>query len=301
MQAALVSCRFVHDASTLMLFGACLYRAVLARSWPVPGLDHLDRQLRRPLLIAALLALASAAALLLLVAGSMGEGWQDTIDPATVTAVLTATSFGQVWRWRLGLALVLVLSVLLRCGRASGTTLGLAAVLLASLALTGHAVRESGSAGLLHRADDALHLLAAGAWLGGLLPLALLLRDAKGQAAGEGVVVALRRFSGLGYVAVALVLVTGTLNAAFLVGSAAALTGTLYGRVLLAKLALVAVMLGLALRNRFVLLPREPADRTGSLRRLEHSVVVEIGVGAAILAVVSLLGTLPPADVMPSG
>ena len=301
MQAALVLCRLVHYASTLTLFGACLYRAVLALPQPVLDFDRLDRRLRRWLLIAAAAALASAAAWLLLVAGSMGEGWPDSIDPATVLAVLTETSFGQVWRWRLALALLLLAARVIGRGRWPTTTLGLAALLLASLALTGHAVREAGSAGLLHRAGDTVHLLAAGAWLGGLVPLALLLREARGYAAGEGVAVALGRFSGLGYIAVALVLASGALNAAFLVASPAALTGTAYGRVLLIKLALVALMLVLALRNRFVLLPQQPDDRRGGLRRLERSVAVEIAAGATILAAVSLLGTLSPADVMPPG
>ena len=301
MQAALVLCRLVHYASTLVLFGACLYRAVLALPQPILDLDRLDKWLRRSLLIAAAAALASAVAWLLLVAGSMGEGWRDSVDPATVTAVLGQTSFGRVWCWRLGLALLLLTALVTSRTHWLATTLLLAALLLASLALTGHAVREASGAGLAHRAGDAVHLLAAGAWLGGLVPLALLLRDARGHGPDGGVAAALGRFSGLGYIAVTLVLTSGALNAAFLVGSPAALAGTTYGRVLLTKLALVGLMLILALRNRFVLLPQQPADHRRGLRRLERSVAVEIAAGAAILAAVSLLGTLSPADAMSPG
>ena len=50
-----------------------------------------------------------------------------------------------------------------------------AALQLASLGLVGHAAMQAGGFGALHRANDALHLLATGTWFGGLPMFALSL------------------------------------------------------------------------------------------------------------------------------
>ena len=55
-----------------------------------------------------------------------------------------------------------------------------------------------------------MHILAAG-FLGALAPLIASLRST-GQAERANALVALRRFSALGQISVAIVLVTGTLN-----------------------------------------------------------------------------------------
>ena len=71
-------------------------------------------------------------------------------------------------------------------------------------------------------ASDAAHLLAAGAWLGGLLPLGFVLlvsRGAMEPARPMDLDPALLRFSGMGYVAVATLLGTGFVNSWFLVGA----------------------------------------------------------------------------------
>jgi copper resistance protein D len=93
------------------------------------------------------------------------------------------------------------------------------------------------------------------------------------------------------------VALTGTVNSLFLVGSFDALAMTPYGRLLMVKIALFAAMVVLALVNRFRLLPRlrHAADPAMPLRALLRSVIGEQVLGLAILGVVSLLGTLPPA------
>jgi copper resistance protein D len=108
---------------------------------------------------------------------------------------------------------------------------------------------------------DALHLLAAGAWIGGLLALAHIL-----AADQEDVGQVLMRFSGMGYVAVAVLMASGLVNGWYLVGSLAALMGTSYGQLLLVKLCLFAGMLGLALTNRFWLVPSLGRNAEGVLR-----------------------------------
>ena len=278
----------------MLLFGACACRAVLALPPPAVMPGRLDARLRPYLVASALVAVATAIFWLMLEAASMGDGWAAAVDPPTVGAVLGETSFGAVWRWRLALAALLPAAVIRgRC--APSLRLGLAGLFLGSLGLTGHAVIGEGIAGVLHRSAQVTHLLAAGAWLGGLVPLAMLVADVGLPATDLALEPALRRFSGLGYTAVGLVLATGAINTSFMLTSRLQVLGTTYGRALLVKLALVAVMLGLALLNRLVLVPQMARSTAAALARLRRSLTIELALGAAILAVVSVLGMLPPA------
>jgi putative copper export protein len=59
------------------------------------------------------------------------------------------------------------------------TALLLSAIELAMIAGAGHAAAETGWPGYLHIFGDGVHLLAAGAWVGGLLALALLFAAAR--------------------------------------------------------------------------------------------------------------------------
>jgi putative copper resistance protein D len=101
----------------------------------------------------------------------------------------------------------------------------------------------------------------------------------------------------MGYSGVAVLAVTGAVNSVLLVGSPAALFGTAYGRLLLLKIVLFLAMVVLASVNRFRLTPeiaRQPNPET-PVRVLARSVLADQALGLAILAIVSVLGTWPPA------
>ena len=172
--------------------------------------------------------------------------------------------------------------------------------LLLSLGWVGHAVEGQGTTKLVHEINQMLHLLAAGLWLGGLLPLAWLLGRARSPSGTAWISLArdvVPRFSQMGYAAVGLLAMTGALNTLLLVGSIHALLGTPYGRLLALKILLFLAMVTVALFNRFRLLPRlrrEPQP-SATIAALTRSVLFEQGLGLAILAVVSVLGTWPPA------
>jgi putative copper resistance protein D len=154
--------------------------------------------------------------------------------------------------------------------------------------------------GYLHLGSDVLHLTAASAWIGGLVPLALLLgavRCHKGLASLE--LDAVQRFSTLGIASVATLILSGVINAWILVGSFRGLVVTGYGQLLMLKLAAFAVMLVFAALNRFALTPQlaSPSDdaRQGALRALSRNTMIEIALGLSIFALVGVLGTLHPA------
>jgi putative copper resistance protein D len=245
----------------------------------------------------ALLALVSALVWFLAVAAGMGWGWADVLDPRHVLAVATDTDFGRVWLVRLAvLALLVGLSLpAAAAGRHQGLVLGGAALAAASLALSGHAASGNGTGDaalrMIHGLADAAHALCATAWVGGLVALTFHARDAEMRAA---LAAALPRFSRLGYVLVAGVVFSGVVNSLMLVATVRDLLATSYGRLLLAKLALVAAMVGLAVLNRFVLTPRIARAEEGATRLFRWSVALETGLGAAVMAAVAVLGTWHP-------
>jgi copper resistance protein D len=72
------------------------------------------------------------------------------------------------------------------------------------------------------------------------------------------------------------------------------MVSTPYGRLLAFKILLFLVMVIVASINRFRLAPRISHD-SGALRALGWTVALEQGLALAVLAIVSVLGTWPPA------
>ena len=280
MATLLVLCRFLHFMVVLLMFGACVFRPWLLGTSPRPALD---RQLSPITTLLAWLALGSGVSWLLLISASMAGSELAALDLATVHLVLGKTFFGQVWSLHLLLNGLLVLSLLTPWHH---VRLLLSALLLATLAPVGHGAMLSGLGGQLLILNQMVHLLCVGAWLGGLLLLVLILR----HAALYPLETILRRFSGVGYLLVAGLLVTGLINIRVLTGQfwpTPLFSG--FALILLIKVLLVAGMLGLALLNRLRI--DNCQQRIGPL---QTSVKLEWLLGVAAVAAVSLLGTLPP-------
>jgi len=110
------------------------------------------------------------------------------------------------------------------------------------------------------------------------------------------------RFSTLGIVSVGTLIVTGAINTWCLAGSVAALTETDYGLLLLGKIALFLVMVVIAAVNRLRLTPRlvrsvSRAAALGALRRISRNTLIEVVAGAAVIAIVAVLGVTPPGEI----
>ncbi|XAQ44587.1 copper homeostasis membrane protein CopD [Ralstonia solanacearum] len=219
--------------------------------------------------------------------------------------ILGATAFGLAWAVRMA-ALVACLPAALalrRCPTARFAVLAaLGATALATLTWAGHGAMDQGARGVLHAATDIAHLLAAGAW-GGALAAFVLLASA-GQMRAPGAAARLSGvssgFAGLGTLIVATLAVTGAANYLLIVGpTVEGLFTTVYGGLLLAKLAVFALMLGLAAANRFRLSPRLAAavrsgDPAGAVSALRASLIAEACLGGIILGLVAWLGVLSP-------
>src|SRR4051794_17138676 len=135
------------------------------------GAAHLPRPVA---LGAAALLVAALAGWLVLTAASMTDEAGLWAVAGTVREVLLETSFGRVWVAQLGLAVLLLAGLL--AGAPAAVVLALAGAALASLAWTGHPAAGRGAQGAVRVGAMAAHLLAGGAWLGGLVPLGLTLR-----------------------------------------------------------------------------------------------------------------------------
>jgi len=305
IDVGLILARFAHYAATTVLFGVSLFPLYAYRnSEPAPS-----RSWRSRLLLAtAVIAVISGLIWFLFSAANMAGSLSDLSDAENLWAAIRDTGFGNVWTARMLLAVLIVVATAAYALRKASIgenllVLILAAVFLASLAGAGHAQVEEGGASVLHVFSDVAHLLAAGAWLGGLVPLAYVLACHARPSRDAGPLdQVLLRFSGMGYVAVATLVGTGLVNSWFLVGSLSNLLGTPYGQVLLVKIVLFAGMVALAAANRFCLVPsissvqRNTSEQSMAyLRRLRNHVFGEQILGATILLVVSLLGTMRPA------
>lgn len=300
LHVELIVARFAQYSSVLPLFGIALFPVyALGRSAEIQDQLHAIRVSRFVLVLCALLAVVSGIAWFVFTAADMAGDASQVLNPVLWRTVLQSTAFGPLWAGRL---VVLILVLMLLMGWPRGAKLWLlpllAGIALASLAGTGHAQGHEGWLRITQEISDALHLLAAGMWLGGLVPLGLMLAEMRRNGNGDlaafsGV---LQRFSGMAVVAVGALAASGTVDAWLLVGRPAALITTGYGLALCIKLVLFAAMLALAAVNRFRISPQLNDARTAPalLRRLSINVLVEQFLGFGVIATVSLLGILPP-------
>ncbi|MEW5957250.1 MAG: copper resistance protein CopC [Chloroflexota bacterium] len=326
--------RWLNFSALLVLVGSVVITfLILTPARHRPEVEEALKPARR-----AVLALALGSGSLAWLVGLGLLGWQlsellDSLPQAASMGgvtwqLLTRTRWGWLWLARQGI-LPAVLGLLFPLYRAAGGKPGsrgvggsffpslhpaplpyvavpLLLALLVVQALTGHAAALTPNPGLAVLVD-ALHLLAAGLWVGGLPALlvgslTLLRRDrAKLTVAAQAV---WRPFSGLAVLSVGLLLATGLYSAGRQVASLDALLATLYGQVLAGKLGLMLAAGAMGLLNSMILHPRlaaplvrrlSPAWTPLALSRLPGLLAVEASLGLLVLLATGLLTSTPPA------
>jgi copper resistance protein D len=310
----LIAVRAIHFAATAILAGTLVFRIAMVASPLKSDRAVCSEQMAPGLLrtqtlgvswIALVVTLMSGLIWLLLQAVSMsGLPFGEAMSSTVLLTVLNETQFGLVSEIRAALAMILLVCLAGdRFRPANWIAVAAALALIATIAWTGHAESTPGELGNLHLAADALHLVAASVWIGGLVPLALLLATVQRHHAVEWTSlaqVATQRFSTLGIASVATLLVSGIVNASVLVGSFHALLSSQYGRLLMLKLLVFVTMLAFAATNRLWLTSRlviSPSSdlRLEALRQLTRNSTIEIALGLLIFAIVGMLGTMHPA------
>jgi putative copper resistance protein D len=294
--AALAAARWIHFASVMLLFGASLFPFyVLPTQISSPELARARGALLAAAVVAFISGLAWAAASLANITGDAAS----LLDRDALTAFLFDTGFGKVWalRFLLLLALLIIVVVARRNLGSRSFAAGLVALLGASLLVSqawiGHPAASAGAERNFIIAGYALHVLGGGAWLGGLLPLWLLLRDRDAQESRADLETAVDRFSALGMLAIAAILAGGLINAWARWSALDVVLASAWGKVLIVKIAGFVALVVLAIVNRFVLMPRLAAQAPARARFLRNVVMEQVG-GLAILAAAAMLGILPP-------
>ena len=252
---------------------------------------RLRRVLQRVVRISAVCALLAGLAWLV-VESSVIAG-ADSVAATLWAAPVVAfqTHYG---RWFVVRCALLAVVVLLPFGQRAVLViaLALAGVALAMQPLLGHAGAIGGVVGAELITSETLHLLAAGAWLGGLLPLFIAVR----MLPHEGAASACRSFTPIGLAAVLLLAGTAVVQVVDLMGGLPGLFGTSYGHVALVKLALFFVLLSLAGLNRLVSTEQLASDHSRAARwHMGLSVLFEMALGVAVIVMASLLASLMPA------
>jgi copper resistance protein D len=288
---ALALCRFAHFLAAMLAFGMSAYLWLYA---PERLRLALSPVVRRLALIASLVALITAVAWLALESASMADDWSAAIDPEAIGAVLTDTAFGHAWAAHLILAAALVLVVIFEPRARWVATAVASAALLASLGLVGHAAMQTGAEGILHRVNHAVHLLTAGAWIGGLVPFAMCLSAYRRDDLRKDAVRAMMSFSFWGQFIVAAIVLSGAVNIALTSGRAPIPPTTPYRALLVAKIIIVGIMIALAIVNRYVLAPRLKSSAT-ALAALRLTSAAEVALGCVVIALVSVFALLDPA------
>ncbi|WP_371881126.1 CopD family protein [Caballeronia sp. S22] len=211
---------------------------------------------------------------------------------ASLWLVATGTHAGIGW------LVALVGSVLLLLA-ASGASLSMArigtAVLAALIVAAGKsAIGHAADAGAFSLAEgvQTLHLLATAAWGGIVIAGAFVLPALDTSVARAVLIRTVARMSKAASIAVALVILTGVFNGWRGVGgSLAALTASVWGHVLIVKLALVAAALAFGALNRWSALPRlqrsastMDAHTVINVMRIEAVMMAGVFVAAAVLS-----------------
>jgi copper transport protein len=277
--------RFLAYAGLTLAAGPALFLAVL---WP-------RRRSRRGAVRLTyaglgLTAVATLGALLAQAPASTGAALTD-VTAGDIGSVLTS-SYGLTLLARLGVLALLagLLPTALRGTASRPRSIALVLLALAGLTtwpLTGHAAASPLSGVIV--AADVVHMAAMAVWLGGLVTLTVfLLRRTDPRVLG----VLLPAWSRWAALAVVWLVAGGVVQAVVQVGSVPALWETGYGRLLLAKVGILAATLGAAwYARRLVQRAQVPAAGAGRMRR---TVGVEVLATTVVLGISAVLVQVNP-------
>jgi putative copper resistance protein D len=283
--------RFLHDTSLMLVWGCCAFLCLLmppllaGQIWP---------RLARLLLPSVAIAALTTAPALPLQAAIIGNGWADAADLSTIHSILFETTIGTAWMAQAASGLLLCFALILPQRMRMTGLMYASGIGLICLTFSGHAAMHEGWLGLAHRVNDAVHVLAAGGWLGALMPLLPVLRALAGDESRKDATTALIRFSNVGHVVVAVVLLSGVLNTALVLRRLPTDWSSPYQTLLALKIAVVGSMVIVATINRYVFVPWMRRSQAAAIDAIRMGSIVEILLGVAAIACVGVFGMLEP-------
>ncbi len=276
-----------------LLFGLLVWRPAY-RSWKTPSLPD-DRQAAQ-----CIQQLAVGGSISLFVASMaflVSQAWQSSQGAFQIPfgialiQLLDPRTAGLFWARLIILGFVIYLARRLPDPGAGSSALWWGVTVLAGGLLLTFSLQGHGAAlgSLLAVVIDLIHIAAMAAWLGGLLPLFLVMRSTNLPAS-----LLIPRFSRVALVSVASLVLTGLYNAYVQVGTLEGLTATTYGRALLFKSAIFSILIGLGALNLVGFSPGL-ADAGGKAARHIRTIVrIELALGGLVLLAAGLLMGVSP-------
>ncbi len=299
LSPAFVAIRWLGYLGVLGVFGAVVFlllvlpaTAAADPAW-IESVQEASWRARRWGVMSALIFLMAAIARL--VAQGAALAGPAGVDLEVINAIVLESPWGRAWLIQMvsgGLLLALLTTGERRWARLGA--LALLPLLAASMGVAGHALSAPWPPAVVVSAH-AVHLMGAGVWLGSLLMVLVAgLPAARSSGSGTSARMAtmVSVFSPLGLACGALVVLTGAVAAAAHLGSIRAIWETDYGRVLILKLGVVAVVAGLGGFNWLRMRPRLAASREG--KSLSASGGFELAFAVLVLLVTAVLVATPP-------
>lgn len=283
--------RFIHFASLFFILASSLFCAYLS---PPEFADHLTKRLLWSQKLASTLVLISIIGLTITQAGQISDSNEELLH-LPIWLMLLTTQFGQVYAFMLvGSGIFCLLLIFLGNAKQKIILLSVT-ILLLSLSFIGHAAMKTGILGNLQRLNQSIHLLCAAYWSAGLVLVIICLNYLKHQVFRQDAILSIMRFSYYGHYVVSLVIITGIINSYLIMGVPIGFNK--YNSLLLIKASIVFIMVGIALYNRYVLVPSFKYDlntRDKGEKTFIYLTLVELVLSLIALALVAVFATFSP-------
>lgn len=284
---SLVLDRFVLDTALCIVWGGGGFAYIASRLMR----PHLQACMATPLLSAASIAALASVAAVSIQTAEIGSSWQSAFQLNVVIDVIFRTDVGVSTCVEVVTALAMLVAAVVRHTAAAVIIAGVA---LFQIATRGHAASSFDVSGIARIMVMGVHILAAAGWVGALLPFIMLVQLSRQPHLRRDAVSSMIRFSTLGHIAVALVLVTGVANIALILGRVPWDGSSPYQAALLTKIVAATAMTCIAIANRyiFVAIGRDHPDRSRQL--LMAGTALEIGLSLLAFALVASFGLDDP-------
>jgi len=233
-----------------------------------------------------------------------------TIRLETSVFEVIKTDFGNMWLIRM-IITVILLGLWFGMDRKKNLSiknkipmLAATLVLIGTSSMIGHGAASGETPAVIL---DYIHNFVAAVWIGGIIYFVFTLLPTFSQLDGakreKMTLVLIPRFSIMFIVAVGIVIITGPTLMWFLESDVGLITGSVYGKLILVKISIAAVMVGLGGYFQFKIQKKAEKDlQSGSIavyKKLKRSLKFDVVLGIVLLGVVALLanGTLPAGEI----
>ena len=283
-QAAIIIAKAVTYGASLAAPGGALFLLLFG--------DRLtqDEQtaIRRVAVIGLVIGAVVSIARIPLTTGMLADGFSGMANETLIGIVLRAGEGSALVLRLVGFGIVAA-GLLINRLRFAGTVTGIAFVCV-SYAMVGHS--EAATPRLVAQGLLILHLLCLTYWIGALYPLRRLTASPDTSRVAAVVV----GFSAIALYVVGILIIAGAFLLWILLGTPSAILTSEYGRLVLVKLALVALLLGLAALNKLRLTPQLQNGNAGAAAGLRRSITLEMILVALILLVTATFTSIvgPP-------